>query len=146
MIVSYTSCHIMKNFGSKKVWWMRTVGSLAEKTLANWSNFEVHLHGNVMKMVKKLMKKIWQIAVICPSFLLPMFFPVRYVLIFFSLCGSFKSMEIMLLNSCIHCTPWEYCYYRAQCYSYINSFIQNLSRYLTMFLYSYSYISSSWLS
>ena len=31
--------HIVKNFGSKKVWRKRTVGSLAEKTLANLSSF-----------------------------------------------------------------------------------------------------------
>ena len=29
----------VKNFGGKIVWWVRTVGSLAEKTLANWSPF-----------------------------------------------------------------------------------------------------------
>ena len=41
-----------KNFGSKKVWQIRTIGSLAENIL--WRN-EVHLHKNVMEIVK-----IWE--------------------------------------------------------------------------------------
>ena len=38
----------VKNFGSKKVWQIRTVGSLAENL---WQN-EVHFAGNVMEIVK----------------------------------------------------------------------------------------------
>ena len=35
-------CRIVKNFGGKKVWRIRTVGSLAEKKL--YSRIKVHLH------------------------------------------------------------------------------------------------------
>ena len=35
LMIFYTKYHTVQNFGSKKVWRIRTVGSLVEKTLVN---------------------------------------------------------------------------------------------------------------
>ena len=39
---------IAKKFGSKKVWWIRTVGCLAEKSLANYNPFAIDLMSYVI--------------------------------------------------------------------------------------------------
>ena len=50
---------------SKKLWWIRTVGSLAETTLVNRNPFACN--GNVMEIVK-IDEKTWCNAVIPQSF------------------------------------------------------------------------------
>ena len=62
----YGVYRIVKNVGSKKVWRIRTVGRLAEKTLAN----EIHLHrecfGNSENWQKNVATAV--ICQICQSF------------------------------------------------------------------------------
>ena len=69
---------IVKSFGSKKLWRIRTGGSLVEKTFGNLKSICL---GNVMEIVK-IDEKTWQVVVIHQSFLPPMFFTVWYIIIY----------------------------------------------------------------
>ena len=67
--MSYLEYRTVKIFGGKKAWWIRTVGSLVEKTLV-FGELKSICIGNVMEIVK-ISDKTWLNAVIyqiCQSF------------------------------------------------------------------------------
>ena len=68
---------IVKTFGGKKGWRIRTIGSVAEKRYGELKSICI---GNVMEIMK-IGKKLIIIANCCnlPKFSLPMFFTVWYL-------------------------------------------------------------------